>query len=256
MNFPGDREGFCIKVFETYLLQNSIDTICVWNRVRGGNDPPDYYLTLGNQKYAVEVTSTSPVIGKSNILQETYESTHIEIVEEIRDEAQKRGILSGIYALGIYDPLTDTDLKFKRIKKIFISEALQIIENLSQQPIGSQRYIEHNYHVMGDIIKVGDEDNDIGHVLDMQTEWTESPQFFTKLTLLLQSPISSKKKKLVEKSEYYPAILLILNTYGLASSQDYKKVVRNISDISFFHTVFLVMGSNGTILFSKEPRWR
>lgn len=55
-------EAFCTSEFEKFLRESLGKTSIVWEEVAISAEPPDYYLQLENQRFAVEVTSIRETI--------------------------------------------------------------------------------------------------------------------------------------------------------------------------------------------------
>jgi hypothetical protein len=50
------------QIFDTYLQSQPVRSNVAWEKVGEHDDPPDYWLTIGKNKYAVEVTSVSETL--------------------------------------------------------------------------------------------------------------------------------------------------------------------------------------------------
>jgi hypothetical protein len=56
MSPKDEREEFCRSRFDAYLQQRNVSERIEWQE---GPEPPDYYLAVGDQRFAVEVTTIS-----------------------------------------------------------------------------------------------------------------------------------------------------------------------------------------------------
>ncbi|MCL5957998.1 MAG: hypothetical protein M1358_01560, partial [Chloroflexi bacterium] len=87
-----DDEELCKKCFDRYL----VDSLGLRSRAwREGEDPPDYYLILGDRGFAVEVTN---LIGElhtasGSISDEGYSAAVRKITKTIKSRAIEQGIL-------------------------------------------------------------------------------------------------------------------------------------------------------------------
>lgn len=110
-----DREEFCTKSFSDYLLCHMVPTPMDWSPVPSGQDPPDYWLKLGNVTFAVEVTRTEvwreASAGQGEVRQQTYEATHEAFIREVECAATERAILNGTYGVVFQRPITASDLR-------------------------------------------------------------------------------------------------------------------------------------------------
>jgi hypothetical protein len=122
------RENFCANSFTRYLACQPVCALLYWTHVPKGQDPPDFFLSFDNKRYAVEVTSTEifreQSIGESRVIEETYEDTHRKIVNSVNDIARTQGLQRG-YVITFYQPIASTD--FQRIRRHLVKELLDSI---------------------------------------------------------------------------------------------------------------------------------
>jgi hypothetical protein len=236
-----DREVFCQESFDKYLREVCQANNISWQRVPKGKDPPDFYLTLNSVLYAVEVTSTEVMrdvtLGKGQIREHTYEVSHTSLVKELEREAENRGILSGLYIVGFLKPLTDQN--FYQVKEVVVKELLAYVQRTSHLVESPDEPILYQDST---VCRIGKYQGSITGVFEAFSDsaWTEAPENAEKICKMLQSAITTKKKRLLQKGEVAPKILLLLNTYRFADEIIYRTFVSTVEDIDFFHTVFVV----------------
>jgi hypothetical protein len=74
---------------------------------------------------------------------------------------------------------------------------------------------------------------------------------------LLQKGLSKKEHRLREENIAVPKILLFLDEYGYSDSNMYGRCLPQISELDFFHTVFVVQGNHrGFVFHSEDSDWQ
>ena len=254
---PSRREMFCAKAFDRYLSNDREGPLPCWEPVAAGKDPPDFYLRLAADTYAVEVTSTQvwrqPIIADTPVLEETFEATHRGIALAVERLASERG-LSGRYILSFDQPIASRDFPQTRDKLVAaIADAIE--HSQSDPPAWSQDVAIDDVKLCW-LFRGGDGPIKV-HDTTGDDAWTESPEFLPLVSHMLRRAISEKKRKLKERAIVAPAILLLLNTYLLAEPSHYLAALSSIPDREAFHSLFLVHGDGGgTMLQSRNTTWK
>ncbi len=251
------REEFCKEVFDGYLIEKLGVKSTSWTRVARGQDPPDYHLEIGTDRYAVEVTSTKVLHtitpGEIKFDEETYETSIRKLVEELESKTKDEAILSGLYIVIFYNPFSNK--RFSRIRKTILKDLLSFIKATQSFPATSLKTVHHNNKKVCSIFKLQGYPNKIYEVFQYVAR-TESPEFFKYVTEIINYAVSQKRQKLEQKGVNSPTILLLLNTYGLADPLIYRKCINHVANIKFFHSIFLVMGdASGSFLYSRNREW-
>jgi hypothetical protein len=81
-----------------------------WEEVTQQNEPPDYYLSLDNTKFAVEDTSLTELVsvGTSSSLSHSIISMFFrQFVDKVESEAKAGGYLQGNYLVSFSTPIDD-----------------------------------------------------------------------------------------------------------------------------------------------------
>src|SRR5215210_9100381 len=88
-------EEFAKETFHEFLLERG--EVPLWEE----DEAPDYYLTTGAQRYAVEVTQLMETfqLGGRNQTPVSLSHSLKRVADSIESEARKRNILSGTYSL-------------------------------------------------------------------------------------------------------------------------------------------------------------
>ncbi len=116
-----DDEVRAIDFFRSHLLGKAIGVGSWWD----GEDPPDFYITVDGERFAVEVTNLldDVVIGGATVSRLTYVAATENLVVQIDKEARKKRILRGSYQIWVNGPFDD----FSKLRKLIVSESLKFI---------------------------------------------------------------------------------------------------------------------------------
>lgn len=253
---PTDRERFCAKSFDRFLAQDIEEDLPCWKPVTRGEDPPDFYLTLGDETFAVEVTSTpvqrQPAVGEVPVIEETYIESHREIARSLEDMARTRG-LAGHYALSFAQPVASED--FSKVKEALLLDLVKAVTRSQSEPVSWSEDMTHEGRTLCWLLKVGGGPIKVNEVFG-DTGWIESPEFRALVTAILHQAIARKKQKLEAKAIPHPAILLLLNTYLLADPRTVWSCLQSVAERSAFHSIFLVQpDGTGMMIHSEYDRW-
>ena len=105
---------------------------------RPGEDPPDAYLSIGDNELLLEITSTEvfrePFFGENKIRERTYLISHRDLVKEIEQEAIKQGKLCGKYFITFSKPLSSD--KFSTYRLVFKSLLLELLNDSKTNAVG------------------------------------------------------------------------------------------------------------------------
>jgi len=252
-----DDEKFCQDSFDVYLRKQLQTSGIAWKRVPRGDDPPDFYVTLGQNTFAVEVTRTeimeNAVIGVGQVRMQTYLSSHIRLVKEIEASARESGALSGTYAVLFRSPMSAS--RFRQAKKDAVKQALDYIQRTHSVDNSPNEAILHQGQPVCWIEKLHSQSNKVREVFQ-GAAWVESPEVKDEVCQILQHALEDKKAKFEAKGEPVPKILLLLNTYDFASPAMYRDCIHRVKDVDFFHSVFVVWpNGGGFLLHTSDEEW-
>ena len=103
-----EDEEFCKSRFSEFLA-NVLKTKGIEWEDGPRNEPPDYYLTINNTRFAVEVTqfqvTRDTILGTGRVLEKTYEAWCRQLVEEIEGIVISEGVLKGTYVISFDAPI-------------------------------------------------------------------------------------------------------------------------------------------------------
>ncbi len=240
-------EERCKNAFDTFLKQRYQDGDIIWT-CGDRNKPPDYFLQLRGNKYAVEVTS---ILEKATLGNKTIDHIGIDksvkrFIENIQKDAIKRGILKGAYIVR-YKPIRDFE-KQKQAIATRIRDYLRRTQNVSSAPAED---IADKGHLRWYIYKL---QSDKSYLLRTtgDAKWGGEAEY--ELCNLLSKALETKVKKL--KNISLPKILLLYDRFAWIDADEWSQYLAKLSYVDNFHTIFLVSDkSSNSILHSIESSW-
>ena len=260
---PNEREQFCADSFDRFLAHRLGIASRVWEPVSRGQDPPDFFLTIDQENFAVEVTSTEVMrgvsFGEGQIQEETYEHSHTQFIKDVEAAARNAGILKGAYAISFGRPMAIS--RFRQIRRYAQGQLLQYLERTQHLQSAPDEDIRYGNRRICHIFKAHDQRNIIYEAFT-DLAWTESPEVTDKVCDLLQAAVTEKKEKVLAKGQVdprvlsLPKILLLLNTYAFADRSIYLSCVQSVESLDFFHSVFVIWGDGSCmLLFTGNEAW-
>jgi hypothetical protein len=253
---PNRRETFCAKSFDRYLAHQLDGPLPCWTTVPQGQDPPDFFLTIQDEAYAVVVTSTQVLressAGQTPVNEETFEATHHEIATALEDAARTRGY-EGSYVLSFDEPISSLELRDSR--SALIAELLGAISRSQREPVSWSASVGPDNGTLCRLLKV--EDGEI-HVLEESSygAWIDSPRFMAFVSEVLRHAVIRKRESLRRKQVSQPSILLLMNTYYLADLAICASCMEAVREKDAFHAIFVVQpDGSGCVVHSKQAAW-
>ena len=242
----------CWKNFKIHFSQRLGINLSNWEK---GEDPPDCYISLNKERFAVEITTVmSKVILPNKVLSERgYLSSVHKFIEEIEHKAKNEGILDGAYVISYFGPFHSLN----KAKKTIENSALKYIKE--NQGVEQQKclYIYKEDDRNCSIIKAGTASKKIGKGIgsrDLSNRWTEKA--LGEACRLLKECCHTKIKKL--KNTTHPIILLLSNAF--THSDLFNKIFKMCkldADIkNFYHSIFISEpDGSGYFVHSKVQDW-
>lgn len=220
-----------------------------WDTVPQQFEPPDYYLTIEGNRYAVEVTG---ITDKIDLNGETYESLCVSnslhrFVDEIEKEAKSKGILAGTYVIGL-SPLSDFRVRREEIR-LKLLEYIEITQNMRKAK--SEKVVDNGFERIN-IEKLDISENTIEPVMSYTPKW--KGESIEELRYALNHSLNIKSQKL--SKIYDPIILIFLDSFIYLDVPDWENIIEQLEISSKFHTICLVSQRDHlSILMSKEKTW-
>jgi hypothetical protein len=191
MSPKNKREEFCRSRFDAYLQQQNVSERIEWQE---GPDPPDYYLTVGDQKFAVEVTTIDEkvVIGSNREMPRLKIDFYREkFAAGLERRAKSERILRGRYYLS-FAPLITVSRRtnFSKRRKQIEKSLLEFIQHTQSDRSAPPYYIQIDGDIMCGIIKTSNSGGSVRvGIYPITTAWETEWQ--TKACGYLQRVIST-----------------------------------------------------------------
>jgi len=197
-----------------------------------GADPPDFELTLGSTRYAVEVTrAVVPVNVEGKDLPFGSVAPAIRrLADEVRHSAERLGILSGAFVLGA-SPLHDLPDRWQDL----VQGAIQYIADTRGLSTAPSRQLHRHRGAVWDIEKVHADKNFVEPMISFPARW--EGEMRDDLARALADLSNRKRNKLSDVTQ--PKVLLILDSYGLADAELWCQVAATV-DFSWCAAAFRV----------------
>lgn len=210
-------------------------------RSKDGDEPPDFLLFVGDQTFAVEITSITVQNERTKWLSLS------ELIQKIKSESTNSGELSGRYLISARAELPNKR-GIRKALEACIRKYLGDTKAMSRSP-GRELlvdgilfgYIEKyapggaELHIAGGLTCVGACETEIR----------------SELRGLVNERLSDKRKKLATCP--HPRILVLHDCYGLErETAQWERQIRESSDAVFFRAVFLITSSGDQVWIGDE----
>jgi hypothetical protein len=227
------------------------ESIIVWKNVPQSEEPPDWYLKIDNDCYAVEATTIEDFIQLAdNEFVSIFGITHTltSFINGIEKTANEQGLLSGTYFISI-NPIPDFVYKKKIIKKKLLG---YIRETKHLPSTRTHKIADLEGHKV--IITKGpfNKDSVTGGVITSVRIDSEAQE---KLLRAISHSLVVKSKKLSNVAE--PKILLILDRYPFSDMLDWTSIVKQCQERENFCCICLIHPPDkSVILWANSPIWK
>jgi hypothetical protein len=254
------RQEWCRACFDAYLRQRlPLSQPIEWQE---GHDPPDYYLTAGSQKFAVEVTTIADKIDVGSgeeIEREKLVEYRKRLVLEVEDEARQQGILQGSYHVKfapLLPPQFDLHIHRRQIKH----RLLLYIKETQDGSAHPEQTIEIERTRYCSIQKVSSLPLRVWVPWEPWTLRWEADAL-SKACEWLQSAIRTKAEKLSRAIEQLgtrlPKILLVFHDFDALDLTVYERCLLYPGDLRDYHTIAIVSKDKRVlILYTVDEDWK
>jgi len=245
-------EEFCKFSFDTYLQKTIPTSNQFWRDVEQKAEPPDYYLTLNNSLFAVEVTILLEKVdigGKKHLPVGIIRDLLAKFIkDEVEAVARDKGYLRGTYVVIFSKPI----LNFAEAKYRIQAELLSFISETQQTGKVPAKVVYKNGRQGCSIEKLDSQQDKVVMGGPVLSKWQDEVLVTAKD--LLYNRLEEKKHRL--RNIGNPKILLLHDKYPFADREIYKTCISELHSLQFFHTIFVVGSDHeGEILYSQEPSW-
>lgn len=231
-----DREEYCRSRLEELLAARGFSP-GTW--VAPEQDPPDRYLTLHGNKFAVEFTSTRHdvlAVDGGPVKSESYENLIVQFTKEFESRARTAGLLHGSYLLSFFKPFATED--FRAHRKALLDLMLQGLAQLQDAPV--QYRWEPNPGRYMDTMRLWKLARDGSMVTWSAAGCDVAADAHSDGRKLIESAIQEKLRKLAKRAVIEPVILAILNTFDWLTGPDYQSFSDDIADLKRYEAVFII----------------
>lgn len=240
-------EQFAKEAFSRFLRRVNPSTPLLWEQ---GTQAPDFFLTAGGVRYAVEVTrvvGTAPV-GGQRLSTRAVQAPLLRFVNELQTEACKRGILQGTYEVWL-EPVPNLRQVARSARDRFLGYIARTKEQVSAPEdlvleLRGVKWSIRKHHGQEDCLCLTMSDDSGGWEYEIRKEFTG----------LFQAAIKRKINTTAKLGE--PKILLLVDDYHYADAQLWRNSLQD-SDRTTFHTIARAYCDyNCQVLWSIEKAWK
>lgn len=236
--------------FDALLRRLFPTTVILWEKVPQAQEPPDWYLQVDSDRYAVEATSIFEHIStlSGQMPSSSISAALHQFIDEIETVAVKEGILTGAYAVSLC-PIPD----FPAVKEDLGQRLLDYIRNTRSVPIAPRANVWEVGRRSVCIQKLHGEKRYVAEIISFDEKWEGEAQ--QELSRYLTTALEAKKAKLTHIRE--PIILLVLDAYHYADTEQWLQAVLEIPSREAFHSICRIAPPDqATILWSVQPKWQ
>lgn len=255
-----DEERVCIDALIQYLKE-VCDSSCI-EAQEEADDPPDYWLKVGEHRFAVEITSIVEDQGYDALCNSLYGS--------IKAQIKSGDSFPGNYAVEFFRRPEIPERWMREWKKL-VAYAATKIRGLAGSNPGSESRVFQDKGGYITVSKWTDEGSVVGMCRTPEAKWEVEVQ--DELSKLLKQAIGKKFQKLQKKGVMAvcpDVILLLYDAYGYGSIETTQSAVLNIKGYDWLHSIFWAAsfsdrpniiypdspGRSGGFLYSKCEGWR
>jgi hypothetical protein len=255
-----DEERVCIDALVQYL--KGVGAISGIEAQEVADDPPDYWLKVGEYRFAVEITSIVEDLG--------YAALCTALLRSIKAQIESDDSVSGKYAVEFF---RHPEIPKKRTRdwKNLVADAATKIRGLAGSAPDSESKVfkDTSGHII--VSKWSAEGRSIGMCRIPEAKYEVEAQ--AELSLLLEQAIGKKFQTLQKKGVMAvcpDVILLLYDAYGYGSIETARSAVLNVKNYEWLHSIFWATsfsdrpnvmypdspGRDGCFLYSKCEGWR
>ena len=244
-----DEEKVCIDCLINHLRSHSnLPSIIIESEI---DDPPDFWLSINDVRYAAEVTSI--------VKNQGYKAFCGNLEQSIRKEAERLNFLKGNYIL-----IIKGSPRIIGRKNEIVIQALHVISS-SKTPQISNLFEDEFGSI--EIKRSQEPGYGIGLLQSVGLKWEGEVR--EEIGILMKEAISKKEIKLKNKGIKEKIILLFYDAYGFGEIQDDRDAMKDIDGYEWLHSIFWASsftdrpnelfpnepGREGVFLYTKEKSW-
>jgi hypothetical protein len=223
----------------------------VWDEVPQHLEPPDWYLTLGNIRYAVEATTVVDFLSitpDSKLSAVNVSSTLFAFIKDVEKSAKDQEILSGAYIVTLC-PIPN----FSQNRKKLCDDLLDYIRQTKSLPSAPEFTLGYVRQQRVSIKKEHNNKDYVSAGLSMGVKWEGDAQ--EDLLQSISNALAEKVYKLRAVSQ--PIILLLLDEFHYSFMADWTSIISSCSDRVHFCCICRILPpDNSVILWANSPEWK
>jgi len=250
-----NNEEKCKNVFCMHLARRGINIDKCENMSEKRLDPPDYYISISNTRYAVEITSTEfkrpSIIDCAIISDKNYMESAERFIKEIEEETIFNNILKGLYIVYFNAPIAGRN-QYSNVKRELKIKLISLIQETETVPSFVRARIEVNGKIVCYVSKIlSSEYTGTIKLLECgfsRTAWPHSPEVINQLTEQIQYAIDIKEEKLKNITGH--KILIIQDSFLLADTYSFQQATNKIDKRSF--ELITIIYDNDSLHFTND----
>jgi len=231
-------------------LSNIISIDRQWAEVPRSEEPPDYFLTLGSKRFAVEVTAITDHLdlGSGVLSGPAITNSLFGFVKEIETEALGLGVLNGAYAVS-----ADPTYNFANHRESIKNSMLEYLRATYSRESAPESILYREGRCEWSIQKFGLHKTYIGMVLGWHARW--KGEIRDELCEWLRQALHEKVRKLAKVEA--PWVLLLIDAYPMGDPEDWIHAISYCEESGAFHTIARVGFDNVCLMLkSDEDSWK
>lgn len=249
-----EDEEICKDAFNKYLSLRFDTKVISWEEVSQENEPPDYFLKLNGEKFAVEVTQI--MITKELDKKKISILSVVGFIEGLIQEVKQNTvhIPNGSYFLS-YQNLLNNHKYASNSRNNLVKNIIKYIEdtqNVNNAP--KKTILQKGYNELFAITKVNNLKKEI---IGSSIDFFNADGVMKEVYSLIKSSMIEKAHKLSKINK--PKILLLYDNYRLrsevfAQESDIENLINFLdNNLMGFHTIFWVYNDkDGFVLYSEK----
>jgi hypothetical protein len=242
------HEEICKAEFDTLVRTIFPQSQITWDDVK--NDPPDWFLSIDNSRYAVEATSIVELSDSMGIQLSSIDvitSLH-KFIKSVEKSAIEEGILNGTYVVTLC-PIPN----FGRIRKKLHNDLIDYVRETRDLSKAKEHILRYVRHQRISIKKEHSDKSSIGEAVSFGAKWEGDAQ--KELEQFVMQALTKKVEKLNKVND--PIILLLLDAFHYSFMADWVSAINLCKNRIKFHTICrIVPNKPSDILWSRSSNWK
>jgi len=244
------REEISKEEFHRIIQELFPESSIVWKDVPQSEEPPDWYLTIEKERYAVEATTIVDLLqfpSDKNVSVLGIVNSLNSFIKRIDESAREQGILLGTYSI-ILHPIPNFHLHRKKIT----NDLLNYIRDTKDVLSAPEYTIDYG---KGKKISIKKGNFNLDRVVGGTTMSKREGDIRIDLVRIVANTLAIKSDKLQGIPE--PKILLLLDQYQYSFMVDWSSVIPLCPERMNFCCIFYVRpNDNSIILWANSPKWK